>query len=291
MLRSMTGYGRADFSIGQDVFTIEVKSVNHRFLEIITKLPERFSSLEGRIRNEIRHDFLRGSFYISIFPGIGGEVEALKLNLPLARRYLSAIEGLKREFNLKGEVDINLLVGFKDIFSYVREGWGMDDDWKGLRGGLKEALEGLKRMREEEGKALLEDISARLATIEVLLSKIEARSPLVMESYGGRLKERVSSILGGAEVDQARLLNEVVIFAERSDISEELVRMRSHLAMFRGMLVADAAIGRKMDFLVQEMVREINTIASKCNDAEIIHLVVDIKGELEKTREQVQNVE
>lgn len=287
----MTGYGRADFPIGQDVFTIEVKSVNHRFLEVTTRLPERFSPLEGRIRGEIRHDFLRGSFYISIFPSIGGEVEALKLNLPLAKRYLSAIEGLKKEFNLKGDVDINLLVGFKDIFSYVREGWDKEEDWKGLRGGLKEALEGLKGMREEEGKALLEDISARLDIIEVLLSKIEARSPLVMESYRGRLKERVSSILGGAEVDQARLLNEVVIFAERSDISEELVRMRSHLAMFKEMFVADAAIGRKMDFLVQEMVREINTIASKCNDADIIHLVVDIKGELEKTREQVQNVE
>lgn len=290
MLRSMTGYGRADFSIGEDRFGIEVRSVNHRFLEVTARLPERFFPLEWRIRDCVRRSFSRGSFYVSI-SGTDGGGGSLKVNLPLARQYLSAIEELKKGFGLKGGIDVSSLMGFKDIFSYEREGWDIEEDWRGLKEGLEEALNGLKRMRGEEGKALLEDISARLDTIEGLLTRIRARAPSVAESYGGRLKERISSILGGVEVDEDRLLNEVVIFAERSDISEELVRMRSHLAMFREMFIADTAIGRKMDFLVQEMVREINTIASKCNDADIIHLAVDIKGELEKMREQVQNVE
>ncbi|MBI5286986.1 MAG: YicC family protein [Deltaproteobacteria bacterium] len=291
MIRSMTGYGRADFSISEDWFTVEVKSVNHRFLEVNAKLPERFSGLEVRVRDEVRRGFSRGSFYISVSSSQGKEGERLRINLPLANQYLSAMEELKKGFGLKGDVDISLLIGFKDIFSYEREGCVLERDWEGLKTGLKEALVELKRMREEEGKALLEDISTRLDISEGLLSRIEALAPIVVESYRERFKEKLSSILGDAEVDQTRLLTEVALFAERVNIEEEIVRMKSHLDRFRSMFEVETTIGRKMDFLVQEMVREVSTIASKATDAQVSHLVVDIKGEIEKIREQVQNVE
>ncbi len=297
MIRSMTGYGVADFSIGEDRFSLEIKGVNHRFLEINIKAPDRFSLLENKIRETIKQFCSRGCLFISITSaGEGGG--ALKANIPLAKQYLGILQELKSGLGLKGEIDISLLLKFRDIFSSAERGGDLEMDWEGLKAGLEIALNSLVRMRGEEGSALAKDIALRIDCMKEIISKMDTRAPLVAEGYREKLKQRMAGILGGVNIDEARLLTEVALFAERSNITEELVRLSSHINQFRDMLrIGEPGVhpkdasGRKMDFLCQEILREINTIGSKANDFELSNLVVSAKAELEKIREQVQNIE
>ena len=290
MPKSMTGYGISEFSIGGDKFSLEIKSVNHRFIEINTKSPDRFSLLENKVRDVVKQSCSRGCFNISI-TSAGEAIGTLKPNIPLARHYLDVLQELQHGLGLKQEIDISLLFKFKDIFSSASIEQDLARDWNGLKSGLEIALNSLLRMREEEGYALAKDIASRLDYMESISSKMETRAPVVAETYKEKLKQRIANVLGTVSIDEARLLTEVAIFAEKSNITEELVRLKSHCTQFKDMLAADEPVGRKMDFLCQEILREINTIGSKSNDFELANLVVSAKAELEKIREQVQNVE
>lgn len=290
MLKSMTGCGVSEFSIGEDKFSLEIKSVNHRFIEINIKAPDRFFLLENRIREAVKQSCARGCFYISIISA-GETAGILKPNISLARHYLGALQELRQELGLKQEIDMALLLKFKDIFASRETEHDMERDWKGLKVGLEIAINSLIKMREEEGAALARDMASRLACMEDIAAKMEARAPVVAETYGEKLKQRMTALLGDANVDEARLLTEAAIFAERSSVVEELVRLRSHIAQFNDLLQLNEPVGRKMDFLCQEILRELNTIGSKANDFELASLVVSAKAELEKIREQVQNIE
>ena len=302
VLKSMTGCGAALFSIGEGRFSLEIKSVNHRFLEINIRAPDRFFLLENKIRDTIKKSCSRGSLSIavtSLGTSLGETAGQLKPNIPLARYYIDVIRELQKELGLRQEeIAISLLLKFKDIFSFsgIERNQGMD--WTGLKSGLESALNYLLKMREEEGCALAKDIGLRLDYMEDIVSKMEKRAPIISEAYREKLRQRMADILSGADVDEARLLTEVAVFAERSSITEELVRLKSHLTQFKNMLELDErgahpkdGLGRKADFLCQEVLREINTIGSKANDFELSTLVVSAKAELEKIREQVQNVE
>lgn len=298
VIKSMTGCGAALFSIGEDRFSIEIKSVNHRFLEINIRAPDRFFLLENKIRDTIKKSCSRGSLSISII-SLGETAGQLKPNISLARYYVGVIRELQRELGLQQEeIDISLLLKFKDIFSFsgIERNHGMD--WTGLNSGLEGALNYLLKMRGEEGCALAKDIGLRLNYMGDIVSKMEKRAPIISETYREKLRQRMADILSGADIDETRLLTEAAVFAERSTITEELVRLKSHLTQFKGMLEADEqgaypkdGSGRKADFMCQEILREINTIGSKANDFELSTLVVSAKAELEKIREQVQNVE
>ena len=298
VIKSMTGCGAALFSIGEGRFSLEIKSVNHRFLEINIKAPDRFFLLENKIRDTIKKSCSRGSLFITI-TSLGETAGQLKPNIPLARYYIDVIRELQKELGLRQEeIDISLLLKFKDIFSFssIERNQGMD--WTGLKSGLESALNYLLKMRGEEGCALAKDIGLRLDYMEDIVSKMEKRAPIISEAYREKLRQRMADIISGADVDETRLLTEVAVFAERSSITEELVRLKSHLTQFKNMLELDEqgaypkdGSGRKADFMCQEILREINTIGSKANDFELSTLVVSVKAELEKIREQVQNVE
>lgn len=290
MCKSMTGYGSSEFSIGDHRFSIETKSVNHRFIDINIKLPYRFSSLENKIREAVKRFCYRGSFYITITT-LGTIPNVSKVNIPLAKHYLEMLKELQRELGLKDEIDIMLFLQFKDIFLSEQIEHDVTRDWEGVQQGLKNAIDSLLQMRKKEGLAISNDIIVRMDILMDNISKMCEYAPILIETYKQKLKERLVSLLNNIEIDKSLLLRETAILAEKNDVTEELTRLNSHLMQFKGILQVDEPIGRKMDFLCQEILREINTIGSKSNDLNLTNLVISSKVELEKIREQVQNIE
>lgn len=294
MVRSMTGYGRAEAVLDGQKFSVEVKSLNHRFLEISLRLPAMLSALEMEIKKKIAELLLRGKIDVTIRREAQGDAEnghALVLNLPLARNYFAVLSQLKQSLDLKDEISLEMIASQKDVFLTAESPQDMASLWKGLMLILDEALAGMMEMRRREGESLSQDLSARLEVMEKRLNGIEEMAPQVVLEYQKRLSERVRELTGGLVVDETRLSQEVAILAEKSDITEEIVRLRSHLGQFLEMLDGEEAIGRKVDFLIQEMNREVNTIGSKSSDAHISRQVIEMKSELAKLREQVQNLE
>jgi uncharacterized protein (TIGR00255 family) len=289
LTKSMTGWGRSDFTVDEETYSVEVKSLNHRFIDIYLKSPERFSPLENRLRDEVKKRFSRGS--ISIFvSAVQGAAPALKLNLAMARAYIDAAKELERELGVMGQVDIPLLLKLKDIFSNDKKAAPSESDWGPLREGLLRALDQAEDWRRKEGAALESDLRARIATVEKHVSDIEEKAPKAQEAFRRKLTADMEALLGG-KADESRIFLEAALYSERSDISEELTRLKSHFNMFRQYFGVAEPIGKRLDFLCQELVRETNTIASKSIDIGITQTVVEMKGELEKIREQVQNVE
>jgi len=290
-MKSMTAYGRASTSFEGLNFIVELRSLNHRFLEIILKLPQKFQIFEQDIKKIISSYILRGRVDCTL--KVNGELDGLPqlvINWEVAKSYYNLLRELKQGLNLEGEIGISDLMGVKDIFIPKEEDKDLQKFWPPIKEVLRKALEGLDQMRKKEGSTIKEDFFKRLESISNFLKEIEERSPLVVEEYRERLRQRINSIVE-REIDESRLLQEVVFFAERSDITEEIVRLYSHLTQFREIMEASGATGRKLDFLIQEMNREINTIGVKASDAFISQRVVNIKAELEKIREQVQNIE
>jgi uncharacterized protein (TIGR00255 family) len=285
----MTGFGRAEFTIGDDGYTAELRSLNHRYLDIKVRMPERFFPLEARVREEIKKGFSRGHFSLYV-SAVSGPAEALELNIPLVQKYLDAEMKLKKELGLAGEVDIPLVLRLKDILTSSPRAEDLEGDWKALYQGLESAFGQLLEMRRAEGELLEKDILSRLEVIERELKKIEGRLPEVLALYRERLIDEMKGLVGD-NVDETRLLTEAALFSERTDVAEEIVRFKSHIERMREYLGLDEPVGRRLDFLCQEMMREANTTASKSSDVEITQTVVEIKGELEKVREQVQNIE
>ncbi|MBI5894107.1 MAG: YicC family protein [Deltaproteobacteria bacterium] len=289
-MKSMTGYGRADFSINGDSFTVEIKGLNHRFLEIDIKLPDRFFPLEFKARDEIKKIFSRGSLKVYIRSS-DKSITDISANIDTAKRYVGEIEKIKAALDLSGDIDIGTLINFRDIFAASGKVFDAEKDWQMLRQGISEAAKNVLTMREDEGAALLKDILNRVNIIEKTVIDIEKLSQHAADAYKEKIKSRMQLFLKDAAVDEARLLNEVAIFSDRCCIDEEIVRLKSHLSLFRSLLDSAEPVGRKMDFLCQEILRELNTIASKTQDVEISHFSIESKTELEKIREQVQNIE
>ena len=294
MIRSMTGYGRAEAILDGQKMVVEIKSLNHRFLEISLRIPASLSALEMEIKKKIAEPLLRGKIEATIRRDAQGSTENghfLALNLPLAQNYYNLLTQLKQSLNLKDDIRLEMIAAQKDVFLPVEPSQDMTALWQRLAMVLDEALAGLMDMRRREGEILVRDLSARLDLMALLLNGIEAKTPRVVLEYQRRLTDRVREMTSGLMIDEARLSQEVAIFAEKSDITEEIVRFRSHLGQFQEMLNSEDAIGRKVDFLIQEMNREVNTLGSKSSDADISRQVIEIKSELAKLREQVQNLE
>ncbi len=295
MIRSMTGYGRAEAVLGGRKYVVEIKSLNHRYLELSLRIPANLLPLEMEIKKKINEQLIRGKIDITIrretYSGIEGS-RLLEVNLPLVKNYYDLLIQLKDLFNLKEDITLDMMAGLKDVFIPLET---LEDEitvlWEGLAGVLSNALAALIDMRQKEGEVLGQDLKARLYLINEHLDEIDARAPQIVLEYQKRLVARIRELMDGMVIDESRLSQEVAIMAEKSDITEEIVRFRSHIKQFFEMLKSPEAMGRKVDFLIQEMNREVNTIGSKSNDAEISCHVIEIKSELAKLREQVQNLE
>lgn len=288
----MTGFGRGEGETRFGKVLVESRSVNHRYSDLNVKLPKRLVPFENRIKEIIRSQVSRGRVDVSIkIDALDGERIQLQVDSNLAEQYVQALQTLKEKFQLKGEITLELLAGAKDLISMKEENGDVEPLWQELVQILKDSLREMDEMKCQEGELLARDIQMRLERIRLHLHEIEIQSGSYLQAYQTRFRERIRALLGGVEVDLSRLYQEIALLAERMDITEEIVRAKSHLHQFGQFLEAKEPVGRKMDFLVQEIHREVNTISSKASDAEISKRVVEIKSELEKIREQVQNVE
>ena len=293
MIRSMTGYGRREVVEAGNHLTIEIRSLNNRYLDIQVKTPRGLALLEARVKKMVQERFSRGRFDVGISRNGGQERSgSFVVNETLAENYIRVLRDMKARFGLSGEIDLSLVAGMQDLMTVTDVKDDPEIVWQPLSAGLTLALDDLDQMRIQEGTALALDIKQRLETIERLIESIQINVPATVENARKRMTETLSKLLN-EQPDPIRLAQEIAILAERTDVTEELTRLNSHIVQFRALLAEGGrdGIGRKLDFLLQEMGREANTIASKAMDARISMDVVTLKAELEKIREQVQNIE
>ena len=292
MLRSMTGFGRGEHQDEGKVFLVEIKTVNHRYNDVFIKMPWHISFLEDKVRELVLKNVSRGKVdvYIS-FEDHGEDSKSIFFDEPLAKTYIKALETLRDTYQLKDDITVSLVAKFPDVFKVQKNEEDGEKIWALLKVAVEKAIQSLVAMRESEGLELKNNLLDRAAYIEELLKHIIERAPNVVMEYKQRLENRIKELMEQRIVDENRIATEVAIFADRCSIDEEIVRLGSHIVQLRETLSMQQAIGRKLDFLIQEMNREINTIGSKANDLTITKYVVEIKGELEKVREQVQNIE
>ena len=294
MIKSMTGFGRGEFSDGKRTIIAEIRAVNHRYSDITVKMPRRYSFAEDRIKNAVKEVVRRGKLEVSIIvENITEDDTNIRLNTMVARQYFDNLNLLKEEFGLTGEVTLPFLVGLPDVMKAVPDVEDEEEITKCLETSVQSAARHLDEMRIAEGDKLAEDLLARGKHIRELVDRIEERAPRVVEVYTEKLKARIKELIGNsATVPEDRILLEAAIFADKSNITEELVRLDSHIQQLHSIISKSSQPdGKKLDFLVQEMNREANTIGSKANDMEITNVMLEIKSEIEKIREQVQNIE
>ena len=292
MLKSMTGFGKAEGETSLGRVAVESRSVNHRYCDIGIKLPKRLASFEGRIKEMVRSEVSRGKVDVSLRLDATGEGRLqLSVDLHLAEQYYQALQTLREKLHLQEEITLALLAGAKDLITAKEETEDVELYWREIIPILKQSFNAMDEMKRWEGKLLEKDLQQRLERIREELETVKQQFPSRLNAYWKRLHERLHSFLGDVEVDYPRFQQEVAFLAERTDVTEEIVRGESHLAQFDTLLKSVEPVGRKMDFLLQEIHREVNTISSKANDAEISQRMVEIKSELEKIREQVHNIE
>ena len=292
MITSMTGYGRREAVWRGGSVVAELRSVNHRFCEVVIRLPRALSSLEDDFKRRIQRRCTRGRVELAVsLHGGKDSGRTISLDRSLAKQYHRLLGDLKQDLRLGGTIDVALLAGFRDIVS-VSDQPVVDRRMTGIvRRLMTGALADLDAMRRREGAALARDAKNRMQLVRQAAASIATRTPLVVQEYFERMKARVEKLVGSGQADSARLHQEIALYADRCDVTEELTRLESHLAQFTAALNSRGPVGKTLDFLLQEMGREVNTIGSKANDAEISTHVVQIKSELEKVREQVQNIE
>jgi len=292
MLKSMTGFGKGEGDTALGKLYVEVRSVNHRYYDINIKLPKRLAPFENRIKETIRSQVSRGRIDVSLkLDNLGEEKIQLHVDLHLAEQYYQVLQSLREKLQLKDEVSLALLAGSKDLITAKEEAGDIEPYWQEIVPILKRSFQDLDEMKRLEGESIAKDIQQRLEYIAQQLAIIKQQFPSRLEAYQNKLQERLQSLLKGMEVDFSRFQQEVAFLTERTDITEEIVRTESHLAQFTILWKGEESVGRKMEFLLQEIHREVNTVSAKANDAEISQRVVEIKSELEKIREQVQNIE
>jgi uncharacterized protein (TIGR00255 family) len=291
-IKSMTGFGRGELEKGGRIWVAEVRCVNNRYLDLKMKLPRGYALLEEKIRKKVAEKYLRGR--VDLFLSVSGDfsdLQEVKVNLALAGGYRNALQILSEEFELENEITPQILATYPDVL--IRE--QKDEDlivvWELVEKVIDAALEGCDTMRAQEGEVLAADLLGRLNFFEKTIASIEKSIPELQEQRLKNLQERLDKLLVNVQLDPARLAQEVAVMADKTDVTEEIVRLRCHIGQFTMFLTEESGIGRKLDFLIQEFLREVNTMASKINDATVAHLTVDLKSELEKMREQVQNIE
>lgn len=292
MFMSMTGYGRSQQTIdGRDIL-VEIKSVNHRYFEASIRCPRAYGYLEERVKSAIAAQVSRGKLDIGITVySVDGKEVQVQMNRALAASYLDALRDMSQELYLEDDIKTSALARFQDIFTVVRTADDEDEVFAAVSQVLNSALERFIDMRRIEGERLLSDVHSRLNAIEGIVGEIERLSPKTISDYKERLTAKLNEVLENKNIDESRVLTEVAIFAEKIAVDEETVRLRSHISQFEKLVKGKDPVGRKLDFLLQEMNREINTIGSKCQDVAVTNLVIEVKSELEKIREQIQNIE
>lgn len=292
MVKSMTGYGRAVETVAGREITVEVRSVNNRYLDCTVKLPRLFSFAEDALKLKVKEFVTRGKVdvYVSVGASQSGDV-TISLNRPVLEGYLAAMRSIAADYNVRDDISVNALSRLPDVFTVEKSEEDEDILKAGLVSVTEKALEAFNVMRQTEGLALQTDLKLKAQNILSLVAKVEQRSPITVAEYRERLEAKMREVLESTTIDEARILTEAAIFADKVAIDEETVRLRSHLQQLDTMLSSSEPIGRKLDFLMQEMNREANTIGSKGNDIEQARTVVEIKAELEKIREQMQNIE
>lgn len=292
MLNSMTGYGRAEALLHQHSILVEVRSVNNRYLDCNVRLPRIYNCAEEAVLAAVKASVSRGKVDVNItVDAVGGEAVSVTLNQPVAAGYLKALREMGEIYGLRDDVSISLLSHFPDVFRVEKVPEDLEQIAEDIRQVTCQALVDFNAMRAREGEKLAADLLSRLDSLEAQTLQVEARSPETVAAYQERLTARIREILEDKQIEESRILTEAAIFADKVAVAEETVRLHSHIAQFREMIAKGGVIGRKLDFLIQEMNRETNTTGSKCNDLALSTIVVDMKAELEKIREQVQNVE
>lgn len=292
MLKSMTGYGRAQKLLdGRDIL-VEIKSVNHRYFEFSARTPRAYGYLDDKLKSLVGGAISRGKIEtnVTIFTVQGKDAE-VEINLELARGYVEALRTVKEELLLTDDLSLSVLSRLPDLFQVTKTTEDEETIWNEVREVAEEAVQRFLTMRVAEGERMLFDISSRLDGIETAVTGVEAQSPKTQAAYKERLYTKLCEVLENKNVEEQRVLTEVAVFADKIAVDEETVRLRSHLQQFRKLVTSAEPVGRKLDFLLQEMNREVNTIGSKCQDLEVTNLVLTMKAELEKIREQIQNVE
>lgn len=292
MIKSMTGYGRSEGIFGNKKVLVEIRSVNHRYADYNIKVPRCYGFLEERVRDYISQFISRGKVDVYLaMESYGDSDKDVLLNASLAKSYIDALTELRDTFQLRDDISVSTVARYGDIFLTERKQEDAEQIWQAARMALEPAVEQFVLMRRREGERLLSDLTSRSATMLELIHEVEERSPACVEEYRSRLHAKLVEVLESTEIDETRILTEAAIYADKIAVDEETVRLRSHFAEMQNILSAQEPAGRKLDFLIQEMNREINTIGSKANDLAIAKTVVNLKAELEKMREQVQNIE
>ncbi len=292
MLNSMTGYGRYEQIDETKKIVIDIRSVNHRYSDVTVKLPRAYGYLEDKIREYVLENISRGKVDVFIYiENYTSDDKAVILDEALCMNYYSLLNQIKEKCGIKQEIAVSDMTRFSDIFVTKQQEEDKEEVWQMFLSCLKPAMQDFLSMRKREGERLFNDLKEKAAKIQELTAKIEEISPKVVAEYARKLEERMKELLGEFKADEGRILTEVGIMADRVCINEELVRLKSHFVELDDILAQDEPVGRKLDFLVQELNRETNTIGSKANDKDITKLVVEMKSEIEKLREQIQNVE
>ena len=292
MVLSMTGYGRARLTLhGRDI-TVEIKSVNSRYFEYSSRMPRGYSFLEDKLKKLVNGKIARGKAELNLtIVNVEAPDTVITPNIELARQYKAAMDEMARQLDLRNDVSLSGLCRFPDMFSAVHAEADEAELWQDVQAVAAAALENFAAMRAAEGEKLREDVLARLCTLEKDVGFIEQTSAARVQKYTDKLYARLKELLDGRDIDDARILTEAAIFADKTAVDEETVRLRSHIRQYRDILALSEPVGRKLDFLTQELNRETNTIGSKCNELDITRVVVEMKGEIEKIREQIQNLE
>ena len=292
MIKSMTGFGRYEIAEEERKITVEMKSVNHRYLDVSIKMPKKLSFFETAIRSELKNYIQRGKVDVFItYEDFTESNICVKYNKEVAAEYVKYLEQMQKDFSLDNDIRVSTLSRYPEVFSMEEQTVDEEELWKLLDKAIKGAVEGFVASRIKEGENLRDDLIAKLDGMLEHVDFIEKRSPEIITEYRQKLEDKVKELLGDAQIDESRLLMEVTIFADKVCVDEELVRLRSHIEMTKDNLIQGGSIGRKLDFIAQEMNREANTILSKTNNLEISNHAIDLKTEIEKVREQIQNIE
>ncbi len=292
MLKSMTGFGRGSFQNDELGVSVEIKSVNHRYFEFSARMPRAYQFLEEKIKSYCQKEITRGKIEVSVFvEELSENSTEIVLNETYAKAYINALDKLSKDYKIKNDVKVSTLALNNEIFRLRKNALPDEVITEAVITALEEAVANFIEMRKVEGERLKADILSRADFILSKVALVEEQNPKTVKAYRERLEAKIKELLENAQVDEARLLTETAIFADKVAVDEETVRLRSHIKQLKVLLDSDEAVGKKLDFIVQEMNRETNTIGSKAQDVEIAHIVVDVKAEIEKIREQIQNVE
>lgn len=292
MIKSMTGFGRGHQVLNGRDITVEIRAVNHRYYEFSCRLPRAYSFAEEKLKALLQGKISRGKIEVSVLiQNVTAVSEKITANKEVIAEYVAALREIQGELSLEDDLTLSSVMRLPDAFTVVKAEADEEQMWEDLKSVAEEALANFIEMRETEGERMKADILGRLDTIESNVAVVEERSPMIVEAYRKRLYDKMCEVLEGKCADENRILLEAGIFSEKTAVDEETVQLRSHIAQFREMLESGEPVGRKLDFLIQEMNRETNTIGSKVQDIEVTKIVVDQKSEIEKIREQIQNVE